>query len=55
MLEWLTNTLPSVLTNIPALAFLLVFIGGIITRIIEYKSYISGYSWGNENEHRENV
>lgn len=33
MLEWLTNTLPSVLTNIPALAFLLVFIGGIITSI----------------------
>lgn len=33
MLNWLTNTLPGVLTNIPALAFLLVLLGGVITSI----------------------
>lgn len=33
MLDWLTNTLPGVLTNVPALAFLLVLLGGVITSI----------------------
>ncbi|MEN6350711.1 MAG: cytochrome c biogenesis protein CcdA [Syntrophomonas sp.] len=33
MLDWLTNTLPGVLANLPPLAFLLVFLGGVITSI----------------------
>jgi len=33
MLNWLTNTLPGVLTGVPALAFLLVLLGGVITSI----------------------
>lgn len=33
MLDWLTNTLPGVLSNMPALAFLLVLLGGAITSI----------------------
>lgn len=33
MLDWLTNTLPGVLTGIPALAFLLVLVGGVATSI----------------------
>lgn len=33
MLDWLTNTLPGVLTNVSALAFLLVLLGGVVTSI----------------------
>lgn len=33
MLDWLTNTLPGVLTGVPALAMLLVLLGGVITSI----------------------
>lgn len=33
MLDWLTNTLPGVLANVSALAFLLVLLGGVITSV----------------------
>lgn len=33
MLEWLTNTLPSVLSNFSVVAIVLVFLGGVITSI----------------------
>ncbi|MEN6348969.1 MAG: cytochrome c biogenesis protein CcdA [Syntrophomonas sp.] len=33
MLEWLTNTLPGVLSNLPVFALILVFLGGVITSI----------------------
>ena len=33
MLDWITNTLPSIISNYSVIAFFLVFLGGVITSI----------------------